>query len=397
MRILQISQDYLPAIGGIANHVYNLSKALSNAGIPTTVATQQQYPFRNLTHWKIRRETELGIDRISLPILYSPRNLALAFQQKYRFAPFLDKIIRKEKYDLIHWHTYTEDFEIVKCFKGKIPLVFTNHSSLFLLDIKKGRPHDEIAKFFSFADLILAPSLELREETLKLGIPENKVVEIDNGVDVDLFYPIEIKEKESLRKSLFPQIPYGHRIFICGRRFVHKNGIQVLVEALNSLSLKLAPDVSFVFMGCDFNSLDPYEIEQIKRLQELKEKGMNIHLLGLISLTEVHNYYKAADFSILPSIIEAKSITALESMAAGNVVLSSDTGGLPQLIKNGETGFLFKTGDSKELADKLLLLLSMNKTALFDISQKGRRFVLDHYSWKMIAQKHINLYQSLIN
>lgn len=401
MKILQLSQDYLPAIGGIAAHVYNLSKAEKELGYEVFVATQQSlYPKRNISKWQITEVEQYGLNQIIYPIIYSPRNLLLNFQLKYRFGKYLNDFVKREKIDLIHWHTYSEDLPVLQGIKHTIPFVFTNHSSLFLLDVQKGIAKSEILNNFSIADFIFAPSEELVDETINVGYPGKSVMEINNGIDVELFKPVNKETKNLLRKQFLPNCSFKDKLLICGRRFVFKNGIHILLDSIKELLKSKTPisSLQFVFMGSPSKDTnDSYEKEMLEKIDELIKEGAKIELLGSIPLLNVHNYYKLADFSLLPSIIEAKSITALESMAVGCTVISTNTGGLDQIVSDKITGFKTETNNIAKYAE---LIMTATNTSLEDIDKiniNAREFVLKDYVWKNIAQIHIDKYKDVIN
>ena len=161
MNIVIFSEDYLPAIGGIASHVQNLALALSSRGNQVQIITMRRLaPGRNLTVWKCRELLRDGIPVLEIPVLYSPRNCLLSFQQKYRFASIVSRWIIKTRASVLHWHSITFDPYVVRYAKENSAMVFTNHSSQFLEGIYslEEERRKELFSFYDFAHRVIAPS-----------------------------------------------------------------------------------------------------------------------------------------------------------------------------------------------------------------------------------------------
>lgn len=397
VRVLQLSQDYLPQIGGIAAHVYNLSLALQRCGHQVTVATTR-YPLRNLTDWRIRRCRLAELDTLDFPVMYSPRNLLRDLQLSLRYAGYLRRLIREEGFQFVHWHTWGEDLPVVVGLGGIVPAVFTNHSSLFLSDLAAGRRREAYEKMAP-ADMVLAPSAELVEKTIEAGIQAERVFEIDNGVDVESFSSLPPKLRRDLRTRLLGGSHVGRPVLLCARRWARKNGVHVLLDSLASLAgehafTKHRPIVVFAGNPSANEPVDDDGRQMLERVADLSKRGLDLRLVGKVPILEIAEYYQAADFSLLPSLVEAKSLAALESMASGAVVISTDSGGLDQLVDDGRTGIKVAAGDARAFAAGIMRGLdSCDRLA---IRSEARRMVEQKYSWRAVAQRHIQLYSRLL-
>ena len=113
---------------------------------------------------------------------------------------------------------------------------------------------------------------------------------------------------------------------------------------------------------------------------------------GKLSLAETKNKMKNCYCLVLPSITEGLPRVIMEAMALGKPVVASRVGGIPDLIQDGQNGFLFEVGNSKELAEKLRILLN-NKTLAVEMGKKGQELIQSKFS----NEKYISNYLQMIN
>lgn len=111
---------------------------------------------------------------------------------------------------------------------------------------------------------------------------------------------------------------------------------------------------------------------------------------GRLSLEETKNKMKNCYCLVLPSLSEGLPRVLMEAMALGKPVIGSNIGGIPELIENGQNGFLFRVGDSNDLAEKLKILLRDKKMAL-GMGQKGREFIKEKFSNAKYIQNYIQM------
>ena len=302
---------------------------------------------------------------------------------KRRFGPTygrtidkqIEKAVARLQPDLIHIHGM-RPLEFLK--PKSVPIVYTNHTSGFLKRLKKGGYRiPRLKRLFAPADLFLAPSQELLDLPFDIRAPKRF---ISNGIVPDRFIRDQ-DDRYRLRKQL--QVAETDNLAIVTRRMVEKNGVIYLARAMHRMKNR---SLRLLLIG------DGPEQNAVKAELDANFSGRYI-MLGALSHAEIVPYYSAADLSILPSLMEATSISCLEAMAAGLPIVCTHVGGLPVLVKDGINGFLAKPADPLSLAHCLERLLAGNMEAM---GRASRRAVDEEFSWAKIASRTLNAYRQIL-
>ena len=123
---------------------------------------------------------------------------------------------------------------------------------------------------------------------------------------------------------------------------------------------------------------------------ELKEYA-NFEWLGNLQYPDkVREYLSEIDIYALISGLDMAPHTILEAQLMKKPVIATNIGGIPELMKNNETGFLVEKGNSEELIEKISFLLE-NKEKRKEIGIAGRKFVEENFSWEKIAEEFVNI------
>jgi glycosyltransferase involved in cell wall biosynthesis len=357
-----VSLDYPPTVGGITAHVYELSQALQRIGCKVSVATKFVASGQKAV------EAEDGIDIYRFELKY------VGFSYGYQINRFLKRLLKEHTFDIIHIHGMRplEFYNITE-----VPLVYTNHTSGYLKRIKKGGYRIPMLKrLFNKPALFIAPSEELLQIPFEIRA---KKVFISNGVIAEKFARQEEK-RNALRKTL--GISEDEVLGIVTRRMVWKNGVQYLARAtefIQSAQLKL------LFIG------DGEEFDKVKEILQTHFDGRFI-LLGSKTHEEIIDYYSAADLSILPSLMEATSISGLEAMAASLPLVGTRVGGIPVLIEEGKNGFLCDPENPHDLAEKIDRLIESD---IVQMGEASRKLVEEKFDWEKIAQQTLKAYEGV--
>lgn len=171
-------------------------------------------------------------------------------------------------------------------------------------------------------------------------------------------------------------------------RLVKVKGIDVLIRGISTVK-KSFPEVNLAIIG-----YGPRE-DALKAL--VKELGLeeNVRFLGFLSEEEKFRYFKACEVVAIPSRWENSPITLYEAMAASKAVVASNVSGIPDVLIDGETGYLFESENAKQLAKKITILLKDEKlrNAMGRAAGKKAR----EYDWKNIADKTVEVYGEIID
>lgn len=228
-------------------------------------------------------------------------------------------------------------------------------------------------------DLFLTVS---HHSQITLGVPDHRTRLIYGGADPHRFSP---KRDIDRRGVLF-----------VGRITPHK-GIDRLIEALpKGAHLTIAGST-----GHDARLPEKLYPQLLARLA----RGRDIDLIGIVEDERLPDLYRAATVLVLPSvhdtcygahiaISELLGLSLIEAMACGTPVICSRVGGLPEVVRDGETGYVVEPGDVEGLRERLRELISDPHRAR-EMGRNGRDLVLERFTWERCAQRCIAAYEEL--
>jgi glycosyltransferase involved in cell wall biosynthesis len=368
LNILTIYDHFIPLSGGIENHLAYLFAFLKNCNI--TFLTLKE--FENLPPHE--ETVNLDIFRIKKSRFYFLKYILEGI-----------RLIPQKRVKLIHAHTLGVPSlsAVILGAVFRLPVIITIHESGFIMDMQKNNSIGKIKYrlMLKLASFGIATSDELRQYALKLSVPQNRVLEIPNGVDFGLFNA-KVNQNQTHAKN---------KIILCPRRVTAKNGIEYLVGAI-PLVLAQRKDVHFLFAGpiC--------EKEYWQNICEMVEKtgiGSFITFQGNVPYSNMPEFYNNASIVVIPSLIEAVSLSALEGMASAKPIIATSVGGLPEIIKNGFNGLLVPPGNSTELAQAIIYLLD-NETIAAQYA-KNAVITAKEYSWQNVSDHTLSIYYKAIS
>jgi glycosyltransferase involved in cell wall biosynthesis len=365
MRIGLVTADFWPNVGGVAAHVVELGRALVQAGHEVHVLTR---PLGDCT----AAESELHGMRVHRPRLPQLRPFC-----HWMLRRWLRSFHRKSPVDLLHVH----GLRPLPATTGlDAPIVFTNHTSGFLQRLDRGpRARRRVARWFGHVRLTLAPSEQLAEATRGLGV-HCPVEYIPNGVD-----PVRFARQGANQRSAWG-IRQDETVVLLGRRLVEKNGVVVFAEAAARF---VRPGVKLVFAG---DGPERSRVESILRRDGLHEAAL---FLGNVPNPDMPAVYRSANISVLPSFLEATSITGLESMASGLPLVGTKVGGIPALIRDESTGLLVNPGDPVGLAAAIRRLID-DPELRSRLGLAARQRAEREFAWDVIAARTADMYERML-
>lgn len=379
MRILMISEDFLPYIGGIGHHVVELSLALARRG-------HEVHLLVRIPHWYKSTAVELAGVKTCLVPTYTFESGRL---HKLRHIEFLLKgfksmrrLMRHNEFDIVHWHGLWSDNILAASARlnSRAKLVFTNHSSKFLEIYSKRLRLNTLKVLMTKPDVCIAPSKELAEK-YQLIFKNVRAVFISNGVDLKSFG--NHLNKTQARKDL--GLPDKGLIVACPRRLCEKNGIQYLLRAITYIPEYQRP--LFVIAG------DGPMAHELKALAE--SLGITKHLCfkGAVPYKQMPAIYAASDIAVIPSLMEATSLAALEAMASGLPVVASAVGGLKDLLEESDAGVLVPAANPTLLAEAFMPLIT--DAAVRERMTISAKKLAAKYSWDQVACRTEEVYKHL--
>ncbi|MEG1555149.1 MAG: glycosyltransferase family 4 protein [Bacteroidales bacterium] len=128
------------------------------------------------------------------------------------------------------------------------------------------------------------------------------------------------------------------------------------------------------------------ELEEMVRQKKLK----NIHFCGRVKNCEIYSYLEKADIFISSPIVDNQPMSILEAFNAGLLVISSHVGGIPYLIEDGVTGYLFESDNEKQLADCMIKAIQDEKHSIEMIKNGNKELI--KYQWQYIRNKIYSIY-----
>ncbi len=219
-------------------------------------------------------------------------------------------------------------------------------------------------------DRLIAVSNYTRDNLIRYGVGEEKVIVIHNGVDVTMAESLRIEKVSE------PTIS-------CVSRLVKYKQVDVLIRALAEVR-KTIPEARLVIVGTG-----PEEVVLKKLAVKLGLKD-NIVFKGFVPRYEdVLKIMKSSHMACMPSIVEGFGIIIAEAMALKIPYVASDIPAFREASRNGSGGLLFKPGDVKELSEKIVDVLSGKVTG-------GVSFISE-YDWGNVAQKVAEVYQGVLD
>lgn len=227
----------------------------------------------------------------------------------------------------------------------------------------------------------------------------NAVTAVSDSLRADMLKYFKVKVDVQVIPNFIRMEDYGHRSQNCQRNHFAPNGEKLMVHVSNFRKVKRVEDVLHVFdrvrkkIPCKLILVgDGPERANIDKLcRQLKTCDDIISLGKVLNPNEV---LSIADLFILPSETESFGLSALEAMASGVPVVSTNTGGLPEVNKNGITGFTSNVGDIDDMANSAIKLFSDDK-----LLEKFKHQALAHakkFDMKVILPIYEELYESVL-
>jgi glycosyltransferase involved in cell wall biosynthesis len=209
-----------------------------------------------------------------------------------------------------------------------------------------------INRALNHATKIFSVSNSLRKIAVDIGIPEEKVLVVGNGVDLDKFYRVDQYEA---RKNL--NIPENAPVLVSVGGLCERKGFHRVIACLPGL-IDTYPDIQFLIVGGA--SAEGDWTEKLKQLVIKLKLEKNIRFLGVLSPDNLKIPLSAADVFVLATRNEGWANVFLEAMACGLPIVTTDVGGNAEVVSHKELGKLVPFGDQQALSAAIDCALKNN-------------------------------------
>jgi len=238
---------------------------------------------------------------------------------------------------------------------------------------------------------IIAVSHFIKREIMGTGYNYKNITVIHHGIDQKAYSP-SLDPKPVYKK--YPMLRGKKGVFHPARMGLAK-GCDVSIKALRIVKEQV-PNVVLVLAGTkniiDWNLTQQKDIAYMASLVRFLNLKDNV-LIDAFPLTDIPGIYAASEVCIYPSTAsEPFGLTMLEALASGKPMLVTETGGMPEIIKDGINGFIIPVKDFESLASRIIQLLS-NKKLRERFGQTGRQMVEQHYTKEIVSENTLSLYR----
>lgn len=369
--VAMVTDFFYPQPGGVEFHVYHLSQKLIDLGHSVVIITHDygsRTGIRTLTN---------GLKVYYVPFLIIHRNSTLP--TVFLAFPILRNIFIRESIDIVHGHGSLSTLCHEGILHGRtmgLKTVFTDHSLFGFSDVYSIIGNKLLKFTLSDIGHVICVSHTCKENTvLRASIDPLDVSVIPNAVIADDFKPSPVK-KVSPKKSL--------TIVVISRLFQNKGAD--LLTAIIPIICANHPEVNFLIAGDGPKFLD---LEQMREKYYLQEK---VKLIGAIKHEEVRDVMIQGDIYLHPSLTEAFGTVLVEAASCGLFVVTTNVGGIPEVLPRHMTAF--SAPDESSLVKATSNAINLMQSDMIDTS-KFHQEVTEMYSWENIAKRTENVYNLL--
>jgi glycosyltransferase involved in cell wall biosynthesis len=396
MNICLLSREYPPdtAWGGIGIYTYQLAHGLTAKGHSVHVVCQgldgdREYADDAVNVYRIWHRT-------FFPLKGKFREFGLRWEYSQSVNNKLRGLIEKYKIDVVEAPNLSGE-GFIYSFHKKTPLVTRLHTHFMEVINFLGwkRSFDRyLSCWFENAAILrsdlITCSTKAHAELIarKLGINSERIEIIPLGTNL-------------------PVIPRDHiinsePIILFVGRLEKRKGIHILIQAI-PLVLKDIPNATFIIVGRDtfitkdyvafFGNKEHSYKEQLLKMVP-NEYTRKVQFLGYVDSDELDSLYRLCDIFVAPSLYESFGLIYIEAMAYGKPVIGCSVGGVPEVVKDGETGVLVPPENIYLLAKAIISLLNDSRLRL-KMGNNAREYVKNNFTREIMVEKTLAAYKKV--
>ncbi len=373
---MKIGMVLYPTFGGSGVVGTELGKALARKGHQVHFITYSQPVRLGSFHENIFYH-EVSVSNYPL-FDYQPYETELASK--------LVDVVKYEKLDLLHVHYAIPHAsaafmaqQILKTHGINIPFITTLHGTDITL-VGKDPSFEPVIRFcINVSNAVTTVSESLKEDTIKHFAIERPINVIPNFIQLE----------EKIQDLAFNELrtkyaKTGQKIICHVSNFRPVKRVEDVILTFNEIQKQVDSKLILVGDGPDRNAA-----EKLSR-----ELGLMDHVIFFGKVRDTNHILEFSDLFLLPSETESFGLAALEAMAAGVPVISSNTGGIPEVNLNGFSGYLSEVGDIQSMSENAIALLSNEeKLSTFKIQAKKQASL---FSLDLILPQYEELYHEVL-
>ncbi|MEM6989046.1 MAG: glycosyltransferase family 4 protein [Myxococcota bacterium] len=377
MRLLLVTEDFPPSIGGIQSYCIELAHRFVNSCDAFAVAAP------------MHRGAARYDDRLPFPVFRTTARTRVGMEAASTFA--VPALCRQHGFDVVfHAQWNTAHAGLLARGLGLVDRVFVGVHGRELLINLLGRRWNPVHRrllrsVLPRVDHFVPVSRYTAELLGQAGVDSRRVTVVNNGVDPQRFAPTDGSEWR--RRRSLGSAPL--LLTVC--RLVRRKGVDTVLHALAQL-IRADSEVRYVIGGTG-----PDE-SRLRRLA--RDLGLERHVIfaGHISDEELPTALSAADVFVMPARsrkpdVEGFGIVFLEANACETAVVGARAGGVPDAVEAGVTGELVPPDDPAALAEVLGRLLADPRYTR-SLGRRGRQRILEHKTWDHRAQTILALFEA---
>ena len=400
MKLAILSFEYPPetGFGGIGTYSWYQARALAKlghdvhvfAGHTETGTTHSEHDGVRVTRLHRQGWLSNSLESLRERRAWWGQNRIMTAHAAYTM---FRKALEKESFDFVEFPECGADGAMVTTLL-QVPTMVRFHSPARLIMNIYDTPRID-REVTAFVEQIAINQATVRtacsaflagEAEQKMNVP-SPVHAIPNGIDLELFdrdEGIDVEQEFGIPKD-------GVKVFFANR-MEERKGIHLVRDMVKAV-LGSHPEVHFVFAGQDLFGYMEREILPFVRDNGFEDR---FHYLGKLQLQQVRAILKKIDVFLIPSLWENCPYSCIEAMSAGAAIVSSDCGGMPELIQDGKNGLLARNDDAASFIEKLQNVVE--DAGLRDrLGRAARAEVEDRLTDVKIAQRFVDLYQQTLN
>ncbi|PLS85726.1 MAG: hypothetical protein CYG60_11055 [Actinobacteria bacterium] len=352
-------------IGGAERYVVDLAVALCGKGYEVTVACSVDGPLSGL------------LEEANIPVRPLLRRLVKR-RTSMAFAWKLRRLLRAERFDLVHAHVYASSAAAAIATWGTgVPLVITEHTEA---PWRTWRARLVSRWVYRRAEHVITVSSAIRRLLIEgYAVPPDRVTFVPNAV-------VAVPDSPSRFTSAIPAEWREGPVIGRVARLQPEKGIEIFLEAAARVA-PLFPKANFLVIG------DGPLREELAALAGRLGLEQRVHFLGFRS--DARALIEVSDVLVVSSLSEGTPLVILEAMAAGVPIVATTVGGIPDQVRHEKEGLLVAPGDPVALGDAVLKLLP-DPTYARRLGEAGRRRAASEFSHATLLQRIEAVYRTAL-